>query len=333
MRAPAEQAARRHPRLIAREPARRSSIRRRRLLAVVFLLLLPVVAVAWAERTGPRAAGQRASGALVLRLDGQVLARIRVRQRQRSAGVPGIRQRVLAVLTRTATIRHGRAQILFRIDRAGTAADAARFGGTGGTMAVAATPIAARIAAPVIAQRLHNDCEAAALQVLLATVGISVDQQRLLAELPRSEPLDPEGAPPNQIWGDPDLGFVGRPAGGGPAGGFGVYQQPIARLAQRRGARLTDLTGKPPSAVYARLLAGHAVMAWVGLANGPFGSWRTPAGRRIRVNFNEHTIVLAGILPDGRLAVVNPLQGTKEIWTQQQFESKWALLGRRALTT
>lgn len=328
MSAPAEHTSTRHP----RPTARRGTIRSRRLLALVLLLLL-VIAVAWAERTGPRAAGRRASGALILRLDGRVLARIGVWQHDRRAGVPGIQQRVLAVLPPTATIRQGRAQILFRIDRAGMAADAERFGGTGGTMAVAAAPVAASIAAPVVAQQLHNDCEAAALQVLLATVGISVDQRRLLAELPRSGPLDPEGAPPNQIWGDPDLGFVGRPAGGGPAGGFGVYQQPIARLAQRHGARLTDLTGKDPSAVYARLLAGHAVMAWVGLANGPFGSWRTPAGRRIRVNFNEHTIVLAGILPDGRLAVVNPLQGTKEIWTRQQFESMWALLGRRALAT
>ena len=331
--APVERSARRHPRAGARAAASRSTIRRRRLIALVVLLLLVAVAVAWAERTGPLAAGQRASGALVLRLDRRVLARMRVRQRDRQAGGPGIQQRVVAVLTPTVTIRRGRAQILFRIDRARTGADAARLGVTGGTIAVDATPIAATIAAPVIAQRLHNDCEAAALQVLLATVGVSVNQQRLLAELPRSGPLDPKGTPPDEIWGDPDLGFVGRPAGGGPAGGFGVYQRPIARLASRHGERLTDLTGQRPPTVYARLLAGHAVMAWVGLGSGPFGSWRTPAGRPVRVNFNEHTVVLTGILPDGRLAVVNPLRGTREIWTQQQFESMWALLGRRALAT
>lgn len=332
MSAPAEYADRRYPRPTGRDPARRSTIRRRRLVAFVLLLML-VAAVAWAQRTDPRAAGQFKRAALVLRLDGQVLARIRVWQRDRRAGVRGIQQRVLAALPPIATIGQGRAQILFRIDRSATAADAARFGSTGGTMGVAATPIAAKIAVPVVAQRLHNDCEAAALQVLLASVGIRIDQQRLLGELPHSGPLDPQGAPPNQVWGDPDLGFVGRAAGGGPAGGFGVYQRPIARLARRHGVRLVDLTGKPASAVYARLLAGHAVMAWVGLADGPFGTWRTPAGRRIRVNFNEHTIVLAGILPDGRLAVVNPLQGTKEIWTEQRFESMWALLGRRALST
>ena len=49
------------------------------------------------------------------------------------------------------------------------------------------------------------------------------------------------------------------------------------------------------------------------------------------MNFNEHTVVLAGIRPNGGLEVVNPLQGTSAIWSRQQFESMWALLGRRAL--
>jgi uncharacterized protein YvpB len=180
---------------------------------------------------------------------------------------------------------------------------------------------------------LHNNCETAALQVLLATVGVKVDQLRLQADVRRSGPLDPTGSPPNQTWGDPSLGFVGRAAGGGPAGGFGVYQGPIADLAGRFGVRLRDLTRSSPRALYRRLLDGHAVMTWVGLGNGPFGHWRSPSGRQINVNFNEHAVVLVGMRTSGMLEVVNPLYGTRELWSRADFETMWARLGRRALST
>jgi uncharacterized protein YvpB len=190
-----------------------------------------------------------------------------------------------------------------------------------------------RISAPVIAQRLRNNCETTALQVLLATVGVKVDQLRLQAKVRRSGPLDPQGSPPDQTWGDPSVGFVGRPDGGGTAGGFGVYQGPIVELAQRFDVPLRDLTRSSPRAVYRRLRERHAVMAWVGLGNGPFGHWRSPSGRRIDVNFDEHAVVLVGMRASGSLEVVNPLHGTRELWTRAEFETMWARLGRRALST
>jgi hypothetical protein len=36
-------------------------------------------------------------------------------------------------------------------------------------------------------------------------------------------------------------------------------------------------------------------------------------------------------MADGRLRVMNPLQGTLESWTRARFEAAWNLLGRRAL--
>ncbi|MHB8659398.1 MAG: C39 family peptidase [Solirubrobacteraceae bacterium] len=194
-------------------------------------------------------------------------------------------------------------------------------------------PVASTIAAPVLTQKLHNDCEAAALQVLLAAAGITADQLTLQAQLPRSGPIDPIGSPPSEVWGDPAQGFVGRADGSGAAGGFGVYQTPISQLAERYGARLRDLTGSPASRLYRSLLEGHAIMAWVGLADGPYGRWRSPTGLSISVNFNEHTVVLTGIDAEGTLQVINPLTGRLERWSQTQFETMWDRLGRRALST
>ncbi len=140
--------------------------------------------------------------------------------------------------------------------------------------------------------------------------------------------LDPPVA--RRRWGLVALGCL---LGGGAAGGFGVYQRPVAAVARRRGVKLRDLTGEPPSAVYERVRAGRAVMVWIGLSSGPYGEWRSPNGRKVRVNFGEHTVVLNGIGSDGRLRVVNPLQGTAETWTQKRFLTRWRRLGRRALST
>lgn len=182
-----------------------------------------------------------------------------------------------------------------------------------------------------MAQALPNNCETAALQVLLATLGVHADQLELQRDVVRSGPLDPAGSGPRRTWGDPELGYVGRADGTGPAGGFGVYQRPIQQLAATRGVELEDLTGSSTDAIYARVLEGRAVMVWVGLADGPYGSWTSPDGKRIQVNFNEHTVVVDGVNPDGSLDVVNVLQGTRETWTRALFDERFARLGRRAL--
>jgi uncharacterized protein YvpB len=78
------------------------------------------------------------------------------------------------------------------------------------------------------------------------------------------------------------------------------------------------------------VLAGHPVLAWVGLAAGPFLSWLTPSGREITVNLNEHAVTLVGAGP-GYLLVNNPLTGRRERWSNELFSYRWKLLGRRAL--
>lgn len=186
--------------------------------------------------------------------------------------------------------------------------------------------------APVIAQKLHNDCEATALQILLATEGIDVGQLQLQSEFPRNGPLDPRNSAGGLVWGDPELGFVGRPDGGGTAGGYGIYPRPVAATAGRHGATLIDISGSAVRRLYARVRARHAVMAWIALSNGSYGVWRSPAGRIVRVNFGEHTVVVTRVDAAG-VHLVNPLQGTREVWTRALFEQRWGALGRRALST
>jgi len=197
---------------------------------------------------------------------------------------------------------------------------------------VAAAPLRTTIALRPVRQVLHNDCEATALSMLLAAAGHRVGQLRLQARLPRSGPLDPEPVAGSALfrWGDPERGFVGRPAGGGTDGGFGVYEPPIRALAARYGVPLVDLRGRSAAVVRHALLAGHPVLAWVGLAAGPYLSWLTPSGRKITVNLNEHAVTLVGAGP-GYVLVDNPLTGQRERWSDELFSYRWRLLGRRAL--
>jgi len=184
---------------------------------------------------------------------------------------------------------------------------------------------------PIVKQALRNNCETAALSMLLAARGVHVGQLVLQRELPRSGPLDPREAADGSLrWGDPDQGFVGRADGGGTHGGYGVYTAPIKALAARNGVALTTLNGSAPSVLYGRLAAGRPVMVWVGLSNGPYLRWRSPRGKTIVGNFGEHAVVLTGLTGSG-LAVNDPLSGRRIVWSRSLFELMWARLGRRAL--
>jgi uncharacterized protein YvpB len=193
-------------------------------------------------------------------------------------------------------------------------------------------PLWTTIALRPVRQVLHNDCEATALSMLLGAGGVHAGQLRLQGRLPRSGPLDPEPVTGSTLfrWGDPERGFVGRAAGGGTDGGFGVYEPPIRALAARYGVHLLDLRGRSLAVVRHALLAGHPVLAWVGLADGPFLRWLTPSGREITVNLDEHAVTLVGA-GRGYVLVNNPLTGRRERWSDELFSYRWKLLGRRAL--
>ncbi len=243
------------------------------------------------------------------------------------------RRQGLVLVPRQIRERQGAGTVTLRVDRRALSrrvSAAARRGG--GRVRLPVRAVAASAPLPIVRQRFRNNCETAALEMLLAGQGRRIGQLRLQQELPRSEPVDPTGGGgASLVWGDPDRGFVGRPDGGGPAGGYGVYEPPVAALARRRGAKPTRLRGARPAAVYAELLAGRPVMAWIGLSDGPYRQWRTREGRRVTGNLGEHTVVLTG-LRGSRLAVNDPLDGRRKTWSKDQFELMWDRLGRRALT-
>jgi uncharacterized protein YvpB len=229
-------------------------------------------------------------------------------------------------------VRTGRARLVVELPRARAGAEIARALKRGATrLDLRIVPVSSTIAVHPVRQVLHNDCEATALSMLLAAAGKRAGQIELQRQLPRSGPLDPAPVAGSDLfrWGDPERGFVGRADGGGTEGGFGVYEPPIRRLAARHGVRLVDLHGRSVTALRAAVLAGHPVLAWVGLSAGPYLSWLTPQDREIAVNLGEHAILVVGAGP-GYVVVNDPLHGRVR-WSESLFSYRWKLLGRRAL--
>lgn len=276
-----------------------------------------VVACAGGKATTTRA--QAPARPLAIYADGKLVENLR----------PGDRR---FRLPRRVTVRQGRATRALSVRLLLARKQVRKALGHGVAMNLPVMPLWTTIALRPMRQVLHNDCESTALSMLLAAAGVHVGQLELQEHLPRSGPLDPEPVAGSTLfrWGDPERGFVGRPAGGGTEGGFGVYEPPVRALAARYGVHLLDLRGRSFAVVRHDLLAGHPVLAWVGLAAGPYLSWLTPSGRKITVNLDEHAVTLVGAGPHYVL-VNNPLTGRRERWSNELFSYRWKLLGRRAL--
>ncbi|HEX2707773.1 MAG TPA: C39 family peptidase [Solirubrobacterales bacterium] len=310
-------------------PRRRVVVRRR--VTALTLLVAGALALGVAiAGLGGGSAGSPPSPAFVrIELEGQTVARRKVSELRSPRSLAAMLSEVPA----SRTVHRGPATFHLHVERGDVprAVERAVRNG-GGAITVREQPVATRIRVPIVKQALQDNCEAAALSMVLAYSGKPVGQLALQSQVAHSPPLDPTvAANGSEVWGDPSQGFVGRADGGGPAGGFGVYQGPIQALARRHGVVLHDLTDSSPAAVYEALLRGHPVMVWVALSNGPFATWSSPSGQSIRVNYGEHALVLTGVDP-ADVRVNDPLSGTRLTWSKPQFEQMWKGLGRRALS-
>ena len=298
-------------------------IKRRRLGALLFVAAgLALGVMLWPR--GDAAETQRPGVVL------EVPGREAVHLTSKEARLIGSGRRPLSIPERR-TVTRGSAEITYELDLVEARRQLGQAAGGGGSVRVSERPIAARVEAPIVQQVYPNNCETAALEMLLATRGFERDQVELQKALRRDGPLDPRtDGDGEKVWGNPRYGFVGRAEGGGLAGGFGVYPKPLMQLAERWVSPV-NLSAKPPAAIYRRLLQGRAVLVWIGLSAGPYESWTGPRGEPVTVNFGEHTVLLRG-LRGNSLLVNDPLSGERLVWSKEEFESKWSLLGRRAIS-
>ena len=106
-------------------------------------------------------------------------------------------------------------------------------------------------------------CEEAATSMALTHQGINVSQDQILAELGadrRGEYVDSSG---RVRWGNPYETFVGNVNGSeSNFTGYGTYYPPLVRIARAHGAKIIAYGSMSAATVYARVIAGHPVVAF-----------------------------------------------------------------------
>ena len=176
-------------------------------------------------------------------------------------------------------------------------------------------------------------CEESALRMALSSEGINVTDAQVLAIIGtdlRAAYTDASGL----RWGDPYTTFVGNPSGSEVnLTGYGTYYPTIAKAAAVLGGTvLAAGEGITSATVYANVLAGHPVVAWVTY------QW-VIAARHDYVAFDgrvvpyagpvEHAVTVVGVTPT-QVYINNPDFGLQVI-SRTLFEATYATYNNMAV--
>lgn len=131
-------------------------------------------------------------------------------------------------------------------------------------------------------------CEAAALKMALAGVGVKVTERQIMKIVGYDPTIRRKG-----VWGDPNRAFVGNIAGRQNTTGYGVHWDPIARAAKTwRNARVVkNIT---PAQIATELAAGHPVVIWGTMGAAYQDYWKTPSKKLIAAWKGEHARTVIG---------------------------------------
>ncbi len=180
----------------------------------------------------------------------------------------------------------------------------------------------------MIHQNHPLSCEEAATSMALTHQGIHVSQDLILREIGadlRSKYVDGGG---RVRWGNPYRTFVGNVNGSeSNYTGFGTFYPPLVRVAQAHGARILAYGSMSAATIYARVIAGHPVVAFA------TWDWRWHP-RRDYVSFDgqripwigpvfaSHVYTVVGVGP-GKVLVNDPIRG--QYWiSKSAFEAGYS---------
>lgn len=177
---------------------------------------------------------------------------------------------------------------------------------------------------------LYYGCEVTSLAMMLNYYGIETNKNELAEALPKEPYQYADGT-----YGDPNIGFVGDMYLG-KSDGFGVYVEPILKLAETKVPdylEVKNLTGSKFDQLIDELSQGRPVWVITTLslkATDDVVSRQTKNGK-IKVSQSIHSVVLIGFDTKNYLFVNDPYGEEKEIdW--ENFKKSWEQMGCQALT-
>lgn len=189
---------------------------------------------------------------------------------------------------------------------------------------------AVNLKVPYHRQEHALSCEVAALLMALNYKGAKVTENELIKQMPVS---DPGPRQPGNIWGDPNLGFVGNINGTMPNTGYGVYEKPIYDLATKyRAAKI--INNGTINDLLIELSDNNPIVVWGVIGHGKDISWQTPEGKIISAKLDEHARTLIGFTGQSDnpklMILLDPIFGRIRM-TISDFQTNWDKLDNKAV--
>lgn len=137
-------------------------------------------------------------------------------------------------------------------------------------------------------QKYQFSCETAALATVLNYYGVNVTEDQIISKMPFDKTKHQEN-----IWGDPDQGFVGDINGKSGDVSYGIHWNPMKKVASNWMKAEVLKAGKVEDLVD-QLNNKRPVIIWVYTGEKKPLKWKTPKGKTISALLEEHTVVVSG---------------------------------------
>lgn len=172
-------------------------------------------------------------------------------------------------------------------------------------------------------------CESVALTILLNYYGVMVTPDDVINTLKKGPiPYVKNGI---IYGGNPETEFVGNPYS---LNSFGVYEKPIAEVANKFKEGITIATGTEFDEILKIVGTGTPVLIWTSMGlSAPYisTSWTyEPTGEKIYWKANEHAVVLIGYTPD-KVIISDPIGGKMKYQSLSIFRERYNYYGKKAL--
>ncbi|MDO8513542.1 MAG: Ig-like domain-containing protein [bacterium] len=185
---------------------------------------------------------------------------------------------------------------------------------------------------PFYKQEHYYTCGIVAARMALAFKGVNISEMGLLSEVGYdSTPLNTA----NNIWGNPDVGFVGTLMGSPKGTGYGVHWAPVAKaINYHRPAEIKQNWNV--QGIATEIANGNPVVIW--WVNGVWPSfersWKTPDGTSIRAVNGMHAVVVngfTGTVDNPKTFSVSDPWWPRKDYNIALFNSYWHWFGNTAI--
>ena len=184
---------------------------------------------------------------------------------------------------------------------------------------------------PIINQigKYPTGCESVAITTLLRYYGVSVSVDDVISKLKKGDlPYNENGT---MYGGNPEIEFIGDPYSNA---SFGVYEKPIADVANTYKEGINVKSGFPFSEVLSIVKEGKPVMVWTSMYLAtPYISktWTYKSTmEKISWKAHEHAVVVVGYNKK-YIIISDPLGGEIKYQDLATFESRYDYYGKKAL--